>query len=204
MVSTSKQYIVEQSWIDSVKALPEYRYGEESPSLWDVFIDDLMRFLKDLISEVADGKADTTVDFIGYAIVIALVILIVRTFITSGRNPLSYDRSRAFTVDQKALAPSEDIDRLIGIAVSDHRFREAVRLLYLRALADMRDASIINWQIDKTDTDYVREVRGRWQHDVAFARAVRSFQSTWYGDQSVDSITFNNIREQFDALRRSM
>lgn len=196
--STIQQVTVDPNWADSVRALPEYTYTESGPSLFEIF----MRWVNRMIAEIIDGKADSVVDFVGYIVIIGLIVAIVIIFLRRGQSPLQTTRRGHVRADDEELGEAEDIDRLIGTAVHEGRYREAVRYLYLRSLADLRDARIIEWQVDKTDSDYVRDVRGRWEHAETFAAAVRHFQYYWYGEHTVDEAAFATVREQFDALRR--
>jgi hypothetical protein len=186
-----------------VKALPEYRYDAESPSLLGKLLFDVIVFIVQVLGGMFDGRVDSATDIIGFTIIVAAIVLVVRMLVRRGRNPLRHEGGLLFKKKNVTLAPSVDIDRLIGAAVQNSHFRDAVRLLYLRTLADLRDAHIIEWRQHKTDSEYIREVRGRWHHDIAFAQAVRLFQSVWYGDQSVDAEMFERVRDHFDALRRT-
>ncbi len=196
--STIHHVQVDPIWIDSVRSLPDYTYGETGPSL----LTRLMSWFFSLVYEVLDGRGDSVVDFIGYAVILAVITAMVLILRQRGKSPLQIIRRGSVRMDDNELAEAEDLDRQIGTAVHEGRFRDAVRLLYLRSLADLRDAKIIEWQVNKTDSDYVRDVRGRWEHADAFAAAVRHFQYIWYGEHSVDQASFAAVREQFDALRR--
>ena len=177
--STIQQVTVDPNWADSVRALPEYTYTESGPSLFEIF----MRWVGRLIREITDGQADSIVDFVGYIVIIGLIVALVIIFLRRGQSPLQTTRRGHVRADDEELGEAEDIDRLIGTA-------------------DLRDARIIEWQVDKTDSDYVRDVRGRWEHAETFAAAVRHFQYYWYGEHTVDEAAFAAVREQFDALRR--
>ena len=196
--STTQRPEIDSVWADSVRSLPEYTYTESGPSLFDRF----MRWLGELIMEITDGRADSVVDFVGYFVIIGIIVVIVMLVLRRGQSPVQISRRGHVRADDEELGEAEDIDRLIGTAVHDGRFRDAVRFLYLRSLADLRDAKIIEWQVDKTDSDYVRDVRGRWEHAEAFAAAVRHFQYVWYGEHAINEDGFATVREQFDALRR--
>lgn len=189
---------VERPWIDSLRELPEYTYGESGPSLLDVLLTWFNRFIYELL----DGQADSVADFVGYVLIAVAIVAVVYLLTRSGRAPVQIDRRGHVREHADELAEAEDLDRLIGSAIHDGRYREAVRYLYLRALADLRDANLIEWRAEKTDSEYVREVRGRWEQAEAFARAVRHFQAAWYGEHPVDAAAFAVVREQFDALRR--
>ena len=93
-------------------------------------------------------------------IAILLLLLIVwfvyrkrpELFMASHKNALSY------TVEEDTIY-GVDFPGGIAEALSRQNYREAVRLLYLQTLKQLSDAERIDWQLYKTPTQYINEVR---------------------------------------------
>ena len=61
--------------------------------------------------------------------------------------------------------------------ISRQNYREAVRLLYLQTLKQLSDAERIDWQLYKTPTQYINEVRL-----PAFRQLTNHFLRVRYGN----------------------
>ena len=111
-------------------------------------------------------------------IAILLLLLIVwfvyrkrpELFMASHKNALSY------TVEEDTIY-GVDFPGGIAEALSRQNYREAVRLLYLQTLKQLSDAERIDWQLYKTPTQYINEVRL-----PAFRQLTNHFLRVRYGD----------------------
>lgn len=77
-------------------------------------------------------------------------------------------------------------------AVEARNFRLAVRLLYLQTLKHLTDAGRIVWKSDKTNRQYVQEMK-----NADFEQLTTQFEYVWYGDFPVDERQFSTIQNQF-------
>ncbi len=96
-----------------------------------------------------------------------------------------------------------DFDLNIDQAIAQHNYRLAVRLLYLKALKQLSDAQLINWQIDKTNAAYVNELTNPNQRE-AFAVLTRQFEFVWYGEFAINSQGFQNIKTLFSNFKQTL
>ena len=93
--------------------------------------------------------------------VAVLMLLLIGWFIYK-KNPAIFIRSR-----KNALPYSVGEDTIYGVdfalkiasSLSRHDYREAIRLLYLQTLKQLSDEKRIDWQLYKTPTQYIYEVR---------------------------------------------
>ncbi len=105
-------------------------------------------------------------------------------------------------------ATGEDInsisfDEAIKAAIDNRNFRLAIRLLYLQSLKHLSDKGYIEWQINKTNTDYISEVSGKpWQS--LFKKLTYNFEYTWYGEMNVDDRDFQNLHVQFQQFNNQL
>lgn len=103
---------------------------------------------------------------------------------------------------------SEDIhgiafDAAIDQAIADGNYRLAIRLMYLQALKSLSDKGYIQWQINKTNTDYLFEVSAKPWYPV-FRILTYSFEYTWYGETPVSRDRFQDLRNQFQQFNNQL
>lgn len=179
-----------EAWRNKMLLDPNYIYRSRPRStsllerLWMAFVD----WLSKLVNPSYDGMAD----LVGYVIIAGVVILVITLIVRSRKQGLLETSGlRASNVAEEQLEAAPDIDRLIGVAVADANYRLAVRLLYRRTLAEMRDLAMISYRPEKTDVQYVQEIQSSPAHGP-FKNAVSLFHQVWYGMEEVH-------REQYDA-----
>jgi hypothetical protein len=88
-------------------------------------------------------------------------------------------------------------------AVGQGNYRLAVRLLYLQTLKILSDRHLINWQIDKTDVTYIKELHGS-VYERKFSDLTLQFENNWYGDVPVLPEQFPLIRESFRSFNKEL
>lgn len=102
----------------------------------------------------------------------------------------------------------EDINTIsfneaIKAAIDNRNFRVAIRLLYLQSLKHLSDKGYIDWQINKTNTDYISEVSGKpWQS--LFKKLTYNFEYTWYGEMNVADDDFQKLQVQFQQFNNQL
>lgn len=96
-----------------------------------------------------------------------------------------------------------DFDALIAEAIAAGNLRRAVRLHYLKLLAEMTDRGLIEWRREKTNSEYLNELR---RHDLRFrfAELTRVFDFVWYGGFEIDSERYARISGDFNAFTRTV
>jgi hypothetical protein len=110
----------------------------------------------------------------------------------------------AKTSDLHLAALGENIhdinfDESIAEAIRQKQFRQAVRLYYLKALKKMTDKKLIDWEKDKTNRDYVFELR---QSNLLnpFQNITWVFEYIYYGDFKLSQQEFAEAQSSFKAF----
>ncbi|RYZ99802.1 MAG: DUF4129 domain-containing protein [Sphingobacteriaceae bacterium] len=96
-----------------------------------------------------------------------------------------------------------DFDGEIETAVTQHNYRLAVRLLYLKCLKQLSDGNLIHWQPEKTNQAYYYELKDNLQRD-AFGSLTLRFEYVWYGDFGIDEQAFNDINRRFVEFKKQL
>ncbi|HEY2581859.1 MAG TPA: DUF4129 domain-containing protein [Mucilaginibacter sp.] len=96
-----------------------------------------------------------------------------------------------------------DFDAEIEKATAQRNYRLAVRLLYLKCLKKLNDASVIKWQPEKTNNEYINELNNTEQRHT-FKLLTRQFEYVWYGEFSIDAPVFRDINSLFQEFNNSI
>jgi hypothetical protein len=136
-------------------------------------------------------------------IIIAVVVIVFFVLRLMGMNKSSL-LSRKSGDTLPFTISTDDINNIsfedaIRTAIENRNFRMAVRLLYLQSLKQLSDKGYIQWQINKTNSDYLKEISGRqWQ--ASFKKLTYNFECTWYGDMKIAKEQFDDLNLQFQQF----
>ena len=92
-----------------------------------------------------------------------------------------------------------DFDKIIAEAISNKHYRIAIRYLYLKSLRDLSLKGFIIWKADKTNLDYLNELRLP-AFEKPFGEVTRLFDYAWYGNIEINEPLFQRIKIVFDKL----
>ena len=187
---------------------PDYRYervGAAGPSLWDLF---KRWFTRTFLDPLARNTSPLFWRWF-WPILAALVLaaVLVRLFLTGGTGLFA---RRAAAPEGALLLDAEDIETvdleaLLRQSLAERRHRDAVRFLYLRALQGLAGGGLVAWQKDKTNGDYLRELRHSADAlERPFADLTRLFEWVWYGEAAVDEARFAAVQTRFDRFGEAL
>ena len=135
--------------------------------------------------------------FIGL-IVLVFAIFKIRKMNKAGMFVRSSNSGLDYTVGHEDIHQIS-FENAIADAIEKKNYRLAVRLLYLQTLKVLTDKQAIEWKLNKTNSDYVREVSAKpWQS--IFSKLTYQFEFTWYGEASVTPERFEVLRQEFKQL----
>ncbi|MEX2349573.1 MAG: DUF4129 domain-containing protein [Flavobacteriaceae bacterium] len=93
-----------------------------------------------------------------------------------------------FTAEEEIIK-TKNIQELIDRALHDKNYRLAVRYYFLQALKKLKDAELINYEYDKTNSDYAREIKKEPLVN-AFRKITNIYENIWYGNFEVSESDF--------------
>jgi len=95
-------------------------------------------------------------------------------------------RDVSTTVDIKRVEQNlhkSDMEILIDKSLAEGNYMLSVRLHYLWAIKELSNKRLIKWKRDKTNRDYLREMRKTDLYQP-FRDVTRIFERVWYGSQN--------------------
>lgn len=93
-----------------------------------------------------------------------------------------------------------DLSQLIKDSIATGNHRNAVRYLYLDALKWLSANGKIEWDFQKTNSDYYRELKEPAIKDH-FKKISYLYDYVWYGEFELNQHTFEDARNQFESLK---
>jgi hypothetical protein len=144
----------------------------------------------------------TALDIFYYALIIFALIIVLWGLIKSDIRSLFSGKS--INNEIKLSEHEEDInqinfDNLISIAIDNKNYKLAVRYLFLKSLKMLDNKEIINIKKDKTNYQYLLEIKDSELAD-AFKDAAYRFEWIWYGDFPIDEKLMNVSKNHFTKL----
>ena len=178
-------------WKKSIEGLDYYEVEEELPKS----------------KEISEPKisVETKSSFVGLSqvLLIILVLLILGFLIyliskQARKRDMNLNDSDEFW--QINLNDSEDAEAKIEDKLKDATGNEdyiiAIRLNYLLALNQLNKNSLVNWKKDKTNSDYINELRGSNFHKD-FKQLTVWFERAWFGRFTPDAQSYKEISYSF-------
>ena len=108
----------------------------------------------------------------------------------------SHKNSLPYTVEEDTIY-GVDFPKGIDEALSRRDYREAIRLLYLQTLKQLSDAERIDWQLYKTPTQYIYEVRL-----PAFRQMTNHFLRVRYGNFEATEELFREMQALQEEIEK--
>ncbi len=123
----------------------------------------------------------------------------VSLFRKKARSIGNEDQDEVETENIFAINYQKEIDK----AARQENYRLAVRLMFLRLLKNLSEKNIIQYNQDKTNLDYLLQLRPtRYYKD--FFRITRNYEYSWYGQFEVNEQAYHIIRNDFDNFDRQL
>lgn len=196
----------EPNALNKFRSDKEFQYGldyQTAQSWWDRF---WRWFWLQFSNVVEDTASNNIVRNISLLVLAGLIIFLVIKFSGAGVLALFTGKGRSVPLPYSQSAENIheiNFDAEIENAVRNRDYRLAVRLSYLKCLKRLSDSGLIDWQIDKTNSDYISELINSGKQDK-FKLLTRQFEYIWYGEFKIDQATFNEIQNQFGEFNREL
>ncbi|MBT8378076.1 MAG: hypothetical protein KJN64_02475 [Ignavibacteria bacterium] len=144
----------------------------------------------------------TALDIFYYALIIFALIIIIWGLFRGDKGFLFFRKSinnEIEITEQKEDLNQINFDDLIDTAIENKNYKLAVRYLFLKSLKLLSDKEIIYLKKDKTNSQYLAEIKNIRLAD-AFKDAVYRFEWIWYGDFPIDEAVMSISKNDFNKL----
>ncbi len=149
-----------------------------------------------------NGDASPVLKVLLILFAIAAVLLLLRVFLGLNQpknKKIAKPLSEADVDEIEHNLQEANLEQYIEQAISDENYRLAIRLYYLMVLQALVKQQWIDWQRDKTNRDYWREMQRTPMAD-AFGQITLLFERIWYGESAIGVAEFNQIEPSFKSF----
>ncbi|HBX67416.1 MAG: hypothetical protein CL670_06900 [Balneola sp.] len=147
--------------------------------------------------------ASTIIKFI-FFVIFGLVFVALVNHLLGGNLTTSFSKKNARQSVSLNVAESElsktDYDELLQRALAENLYRDAVRILYLKAIQQLNKKELIAWKPDKTNHDYLREL-GSHPSGSFFNKLTTYYEYVEYGDFKIDKSGFETVRDVYHKFQ---
>lgn len=187
-----------------------YEVTLDDKSLWDRFVEWLAYWFKKVfgLNDFKSSKnyAEITLKVIACLIVIYVIYLIVKVILNKeGQWVFGKSTTKKIIHDddiEKNLI-HVDFEKLIKETLKSGNHRLAVRYYYLWVLKNLSENNIIEWHAEKTNTDYVYEIKST-DLKTDFQYLSYLYNYIWYGEFEMSDETFQHAKKAFENTIQSL
>jgi hypothetical protein len=188
----------------------EYEPKPIQKNAWERFKDYLAAKLKSKFNYSNSDKSAYYINLffkIILIIIIALAVFLIIKAILGREGSLIFGKSSSkkiikYDTIEKNLHEIE-FSKIIDEAIKADDKRSAVRYYYLWLLKKMSDKEIILWNIEKTNSDYLHEIK-----DPNFKNTFRQlsylYNYIWYGEFEIDQTAFDKTIKSFNQTLNTL
>ncbi|WP_322550422.1 DUF4129 domain-containing protein [Flavobacterium psychraquaticum] len=174
-------------------------------SAWDRFWSAVGRFLSNLFDFGNGAKALSGIEIlmkiIAILVIIFVVYLIVKVLINKEGGWIFGKSAKKITVSEITEEDIHSMDFYSSItkAKKENNWRLATRYYYLWLLKSFSDKDIIEWDIEKTNADYLNEISNlELKKEFQFLSYV--YEYSWYGEFDLTKTDFERTETTFQKL----
>jgi hypothetical protein len=133
-----------------------------------------------------------------------VLFILYRLFLTQGifkRTVKARETAEPEVTEEGEITQPAELDMKIRQAEAEGNFRLAVRYQYLKALHRLAEQERVELAADKTNYQYVRELKDYNQQNE-FAALTLNYEYVWYGEFLIGKDIYDRIAEGFKAFGR--
>lgn len=181
-----------------------YESKASQKSAWERFRERMRRLYESIFGFKTSAETDKAIDITVYTLAILLTVgvvyLIVRALMndegkwilgrSSDKKLVAYDN-----LEESLL--ETNFQKLITNSEKKGDQRLTIRYYYLWLLKSLSEKGHIEWDIEKTNSDYAHEIKDS-QLKKEFVYLSYLYDYIWYGEFEVDKLTYDKAKASFN------
>lgn len=187
----------------------DFNYNEKisdvNSSAWERFWSAVGNFFEQLFnfgnSEKTLSGLELLMRILAVLIILFVIYMIVKIIINKEGGWIFSSSERKIKVINDVIENIHTIDfkTIINNALLNNNYRLAIRYYYLWLLKSLSDKGAIEWDIEKTNSDYLSEIQSEdLKKDFRFLSYV--YEYSWYGEFEINDTDFSKTETAFLKL----
>lgn len=111
----------------------------------------------------------------------------------------SEEKSEVIFSEEEEIIRRRDISELIEQALLKGNYRLAIRYYYLLILKKLSDAGIVEYEFDKTNSDYIAEIPSETIRQ-GFRKTTNLYDYVWYGNFEITESDYAKAKQVFASM----
>jgi len=188
----------------------DYEVKPHVKNAWERFVE----WLSDKLRGIFDfADPQTSISVVGYIFKTIAVLIILLVIYLIVKSIMNKDGKWIFgkNSDRKMIRYDEieknlhlvDFEKLIKETLQSGEKRLSIRYYYLWLLKKMSEKQIIEWDSEKTNSDYLYEISNEKLKDN-FGYLSYLYNYIWYGEFEIDEATFEKAKLTFEKTIQSL
>lgn len=187
----------------------QYEVKVEQTGVWERFkqwLSDLFESLFGMSNGVSSKAVDLFVNVLATLIVLYVVYLIAK-LILNKEGQWIFGKSTTKKIiqhdDIERNLHQVDFEKLIASTLKSGDQRLVIRYYYLWLLRKMSEKNIIDWNPEKTNSDYFYEIQNEsLRQDFTYVSYLYNY--IWYGEFEITETHFESIKKTFETTLQSV
>uniref|UniRef100_UPI00404AA748 DUF4129 domain-containing protein n=2 Tax=Flavobacterium sp. TaxID=239 RepID=UPI00404AA748 len=177
---------------------------------WGRFKEKLANFFQNLFNLNSSKSSQNFVDILLKTLAVLIIIVVIFFIVKAILNKegqwifgKSSDKRLLKIKDVEKNIHLIDFEKLIQETIKSGDSRLAIRYYYLWILKKMTEKQIIEWDLEKTNTDYVHEIKdAKLKENFMYLSYL--YNNVWYGAFDIDSATFERVKVDFVTILKTI
>jgi large-conductance mechanosensitive channel len=194
---------------DSNEFKYEAKIVNKNLSAWDRFLKSIRDFFSSLFDS-RDQEGNITafgifMRVLAFLIIAFVIYMIIKIIIKKEGGWIFGKSSNKIKISElvEENIHTTDFHKLIQNAKNDNEYRTSIRYYYLWLLKSFSDKQIIEWDIEKTNSDYYYEIKNESKKSE-FQFLSYIYEYCWYGEFEINQTDFEKAEKSFlKAIQQS-
>lgn len=187
-------------------------YDEVAPvkSLWERLKEWIVEWLNRTFDVQDSERAMTILDYainvIAVILILLVVYLIAKALLNKEGTWIFGSKSDANLIRYDEIERNlhlVDFEKLIKQSIQSGEQRLSIRYYYLFLLKKLSEKELIEWDVEKTNSDYIYEIKSP-QLKANFEYLSYLYNYIWYGEFDISQQEFDKAKKAFDTTIQSI
>ncbi len=187
----------------------DFNYSKTKPriSLWQKIINRINKFLNKIFPKSLGkdiNRITQGILYVLYAIILGIIIFVLVKIFKNKEGNWFFSKKK--TVVNPEVNPLEediheiDFPAMISQYERAENYRMAIRYQFLLVLKILTDNEKINWHIEKTNSDYLKEFTDT-NDKKQFEKIAYIFDYVWYGEFPINKEKYESLIPEFQFFK---